>query len=206
MSFIDRWLRPAPHDPGRSVDLVRLVVAVVVATHPLYMLTHRAALATLAAELHARGLPAAATLAWTATLVMLVAAAALLVRRWAAAAALTATVLLVIGAALLYAPRWYVAGGAATPGHPGVELNVLLSVCLSAVAWREWPRPHASPERRARVDAIGLDIIRVGSALLILPHPLHAFVRWDVPGMRAFGESMQQIGFPCGVALVWIEA
>lgn len=194
------WLRPDAHDCRRSVDVVRVVVAIVLVTHPIYTLAHATALHALADALRTRGLPAATALAWLATLAMLVAAPALLVRRLVAPAAVTAIVILASGAALLYAPRWYVAGGASVEGHPGIEFNVLLIACLVGVAWTYWPR-HAGDARAAKT---GLDIIRLAGALLILAHPLHAFLTWDVVGMRHFGESMGQLGFPFGVPLVWL--
>jgi putative oxidoreductase len=200
MLALRSWLRPQPHHCRRSVDVVRVVVAVILVIHPIYTLTHATALTALADGLRARGVPAATALAWLSMLAMLVAAPALLVRRLVAPAAVTAIVLLTTGAALLYAPRWYVAGGASVAGHPGVEFNVLLVACLVGVARAYWPRV-ADEARAARA---GLDIIRLAGALLIMAHPLHAFITWDVVGMRRFGESMGELGLPFGVFMVWL--
>lgn len=195
-------LRSRAHDCRRSVDVVRVVVAAVLAAHPLYRLAHPDSMRALAVSLSTRGVPAAAALAWGATGLMLLAAAALLVRRLAAPVAAVLIAVLVAGTACLYAPYWYVAGGGTVEGHPGMEYNALLVVCLSGVLWTYWPRSASASDARA---AVGLDVIRVGSALLILPHPLDPFVTWDVDGMRRFGESMtKDVGLPFGVQMVWI--
>ncbi len=165
MPTLHAWLRPQPHDCRRSVDVVRIVIAAILVVHPIYTLTHAAAMVALVDGLRARGLPAPTVFAWLANLSLLVAAPALLVRRLVAPAAVTAIVILISGAALLYAPRWYVAGGASVEGHPGIEFNVLLVACLAGVAWTSWPRPTGS---EANAAEIGLDIIRLAGALLDL--------------------------------------
>ena len=106
------------------------------------------------------------------------------------------------GAALLYAPRWYVAGGSAEDGHPGVEYNVMLLGYLAGVLWTYAPGPH-SPNTLTLRARRGLEFVRIASAFALLMHGAPAFVRWDVPGMHAWGEAMSRDGWPCGVALVW---
>ncbi|MEO7731955.1 MAG: hypothetical protein ABIY55_13355, partial [Kofleriaceae bacterium] len=152
----------------------------------------------LAAGLAAKGVPAALGVAWAALAIQLACALALMARRFAVPAALGSIAVLAGGAALLYAPRWWVIGGRAEEGAPGVELNLLLIGCLAGIAWAAWPRgDHARREHR------GFEIIRVVSAVMLVPHGAAAFVTWDVEGMRGWGEAMGQLGFPCGVALVW---
>jgi putative oxidoreductase len=68
------------------------------------------------------------------------------------------------------------------------------------VAWTWRGRGKATAEQAA---GVGLQIVALASALLLLPHAASAFVRLDVEGMRSWGESMSQAGFPHGVALVW---
>jgi len=185
-----RLWKPVAHDAGRSVDLVRYTVALVLLTHPLHALFRSNDVVELAAALTSRGLPGA--LAWLVIAAELSCALGLLVRRFVVPAALVAMVGLVAGIALFYAPNWFVVGGAAEEGHPGCEFNVLLIGCLTGVAWG------------ARFgEARGLEIIRVASALSLIPHGAYAFVMWDVEGMRGWGHAMGELGFPCGVALVW---
>ena len=185
-----RLWKPVAHDAGRSVDLVRYTVAIVLLTHPLHALVHPNDAVELATALASRGIPGA--FAWFAIAAELACALGLFVRRFVVPAALVAIVGLAAGIALFYAPNWFVVGGAAEEGHPGCEFNILLIGCLSGVAWA------------ARFGAArGLEVIRVASALSLIPHGAYAFVMWDVEGMRGWGQAMEGLGFPCGVALVW---
>jgi len=200
-SAFSAWIAPRPHDARRSVDLVRFTVAAVLVSHPLHAVVHPADAAALAAGLAARGLPGALAVAWAALGLVLACAVGLASRRLAALAAVTAAVVVTAGAAALYAPRWFVVGGFAERGQPGIEHSALIVACLVAIAWTYAPRRGAAPSPRAA--AIGLAIVRVASALVLVPHGAGSFVVWDVAGMRAWGEGMSQLGFPCGVALVW---
>lgn len=168
-----------------------------IVAHPIYTLSHPDALAATARGVGAHGLPAAQALSWAALLVAIVAALALLAGRFVRAACVALLGVLAAGALLFYAPRWYVAGGAVDGDKLGIEFNVLLGIMLGAVLWTHW---GAGVEARA---AKGLEILRTGVGLVLLPHPMHPFVIWDVAGMRAFGEGMGKLGFPCGVPLVW---
>ncbi len=126
----------------------------------------------------------------------LVFSVALLVPRLIFPGAIGLLVVVAGGALLLYAPGYYVVGGA-EDGHPGVELNLLLSLCLTGVLVTHWP---GGDERRARW---GFDIISAASALALLAHGAPAFVDLDFEGMREWGESMTARGWPFGLALVW---
>jgi putative oxidoreductase len=57
---------------------------------------------------------------------------------------------------------------------------------------------------KARKDqsAQGIDVVRVGVALIILMHPLHGFIHYD--DIAAFGQYLGSLGYPFGVALAWI--
>ncbi len=47
----------------------------------------------------------------------------------------------------------------------------------------------------------GLDIVRIGVALIIVMHPLHGFANpGDIP---LFGGYLTSLGYPFGVALAW---
>lgn len=197
---LSAWIAPRPHDARRSVDLVRFTVAVVLSSHPLHAMLHPADAAALAAGLAARGVPGSPAVAWGALGLVLACAVGLLSRRLAAFAAPTAALVVAAGAVALYAPRWFVVGGFAEDGHPGVEHSVLLVGCLIAIAWTYAPRRGPAPPGAA---AVGLEIVRVASALVLVPHGAGPFLAWDVAGMHGWGEAMGRLGFPCGVALVW---
>lgn len=47
----------------------------------------------------------------------------------------------------------------------------------------------------------GLDIVRLGVALIILMHPLHGFFHYQNIGF--FGDYLASLGYPFGVALAW---
>ncbi len=177
--------------PFQSVAVVRIGTALVVATHPLFTVTHSVELERLAQALAERGLPCSTALVWLALLVQLAAAVALIAGRQVVRAAGVSMVVLLAGAALRQAPYWYVAGGGAEEGHPGVEFNLLLVVCLTGVLVA-----RRSAQR-------GLEVMLLGAAALLAAHPLHAFLTVDVEGMSDWGHAMEQRGFPFGVALVW---
>ena len=47
----------------------------------------------------------------------------------------------------------------------------------------------------------GIDIIRIGVALIILMHPMHGFFHQaNIPG---FGIYLESLGYPFGTALAW---
>ena len=47
----------------------------------------------------------------------------------------------------------------------------------------------------------GIDVVRIGVALIILMHPLHGFANLaDIP---KFGGYLASLGYPFGVALAW---
>ena len=192
-SRLSAWLKPTAHDQARSIAFIRVALAIIIAVHPLYTMVHPAELRALAESLRAHGFPVAAGVAWAALLFQLACSLALIARRLVVPACIGSMVVLAAGIAIFYAPRWFVAGGAAEEGHPGAEFNVLLIAGLAGVLWSHG---RHGAER-------GLDIVRLSAALLILPHPLHPFVTWDVEGMRQFGEGMARLGFPLGVPMVW---
>src|SRR5438477_10798258 len=102
------WFKPPLHDARRSVDLVRLTVAVVLFAHPAHALIHPDDAQALAAGLAQRGVPFALGVAWAALATLLVSALALLARRTALVGAVGSLVVLAGGIIFLYAPRWFV--------------------------------------------------------------------------------------------------
>jgi uncharacterized membrane protein YphA (DoxX/SURF4 family) len=191
MSFASSWVTPRLHDARRSVDVVRFALAVVLITHPAHALVHPDDAGALADALAAHGMPAALAVAWLGLAVQLVCALGLCTRRFTVPAALGSIGVLAGGIAFASFRHWFVLGGASIDGEPGIELAVLAIGCLAGVAWA-----HRDADR-------GMQIIRVVSALALVPHGAAAFVTWDVEGMRGWGEAMSQHGYPYGVALVW---
>ncbi len=49
----------------------------------------------------------------------------------------------------------------------------------------------------------GLDIVRIGVALIILMHPLHGFWHYENVGPN-LGGYLSDLGYPLGVALAWM--
>jgi putative oxidoreductase len=196
------WWRPVAHDDRRSVDLVRVVVALVLLTHPLHALVHPADVLGIAGGLAGHGLPSSLGIAWAAVVVQLACAVALLVPRFVVPGALGSIAVVAGGAVFLCAPEWYAVGDRSAVDRPGVEFNVLVVACLCAVLWTYWPRREGGTDV-SRAARGGLEIVRIASALALLTHGWGAFVQWDFEGMREFGEAMSRHGWPMGVALVW---
>jgi putative oxidoreductase len=48
----------------------------------------------------------------------------------------------------------------------------------------------------------GIDIVRVGVALIIFMHPLHGFSH--LQNIPRFGEYLSSLGYPFGLALAWL--
>jgi uncharacterized membrane protein YphA (DoxX/SURF4 family) len=141
--------------------------------------------------LASHGVPAALGVAWLGLGVQLACSLALCSRRLIVPAALGSIGVMIGGIAFATARHWFVLGGASIEGEPGVEYAVLAIGCLAGVAWAT-----RNPDR-------GMQIIRVVSALSLVPHGATAFVTWDVEGMRGWGEAMTAQGWPFGVAMVW---
>lgn len=191
MSFASSWVTPPLHDARRSVDVVRFALAIILITHPVHALVNPDDARAIADALTAHGVPAAIGVAWLGLAVQLVCALGLCTRQFVVPAALGSIGVLAGSVAFVSARHWFVVGGAAVDGEPGIEFAVLAIWLLAGVAWA-----RRDPDR-------GMQIIRVVSALSLVPHGAVAFVTWDVEGMRGWGEAMGELGFPCGVALVW---
>lgn len=179
--------------PLRSVDVVRIVVAVVLVTHPLHALLSPVDAHVLAADLADHGVSLGVGTAWVALVATLACAVGLVFRRTLVPAAIGACVLIAADLVLLHGEHWFVLGGNAVDGSPGAEFHVLLLACLAAMlVTYAYGRAVA-----------GFAVISIASAALLLPHALSPFVMRDVEGMREWGHGMEHLGFPCGVALVW---
>ena len=166
------------------MDLVRVVVALVILTHPLYDLLHPDVVTAIGRATPAFGLPADAgvALAWAGVFLQIIAAAALLARRQVARARTVLLALVSVSALIFQWPDWYAVGGGEVTGHPGIELSVLLFALLAART---------------------LETVRLATAAIIFSHAGVVLLKFEATGMRAWGEQMQAARFPLGVALVW---
>lgn len=48
----------------------------------------------------------------------------------------------------------------------------------------------------------GMDIVRIGVALIILMHPLHGYTH--MANIPRFGEFLTELGYPFGTTLAWL--
>ncbi len=191
-----RWVSAG--DPSASLELVRVVVALVIATHPLYDLAHAGTLAHLGRTARPElGPTLGIVLAWAGVLLQIAAALALLAHRWVVPACAVLIVIVGVSAAVFQWPDWYVVGGAEVTGHPGAEFSVLVIACLCALRAAHRPSGGEQAVRGA------LGTVRIAAALILLSHGGEALLRFDFAGMRGWGQQMQEAGFPYGVALVW---
>jgi uncharacterized membrane protein YphA (DoxX/SURF4 family) len=189
------WVALAQGDPGAAVTFVRVVVAIVALTHPVYDLFHPATLTELGRTAKPALWPTfGIAFAWAGVLAQLAAATALLLGRRVVAATVALIVLWALTAFLFQWPLWFVAGGDEVTGHPGVEFNALIIACLAATL--SAARPGGDPRR-------SLDAVRIAAAIAVLLHGAGALFAFNVDGMRGWGEQMEGAGFPFGVALVW---
>lgn len=197
-----QWFKPSLSQPERSLDLVRVVVAIVLLIHPLYALAHPGDIRGLGQFLSSRGFPLGQPLAWAVMVLQIGCSLALLARRFLTLACTGHLVVLAMGIWLVHAPNWYALGGAAEDGHPGAEYNVLLMICLLALMWAQGRVQGAAQSREPGPAASqGLRLVQAGAALVLITHPLHGFT--DPSGLREFGHGLEKLGFPMGVPLVW---
>ncbi len=56
-------------------------------------------------------------------------------------------------------------------------------------------------ESNASEPLRGMDIVRIGVAVIILMHPLHGYLHAD--GMVGFGSFLSSLGYPMGLPLAW---
>ncbi len=184
--------RPSVTRSRHGLAVVRTVTALVLATHPLYALTHPAYREHLGGDVGVTAVTLFAVLQLGLALALLVPAA---VR----AACVGNAVLLAGNIAFFQGPAWYALGGGSEEGHPGIELDVLLIVYLASIFVAD-PRRRAGP---LLSPALAVAFPACIAAFNVSTHALHPFVTWDLEGMRDFGAGMEHRGFPCGLVLVW---
>lgn len=191
------WSNSPAHDLGRSLDIVRVVVALILIIHPLHALMHPGNVRGFGHFLESRGFPFGAALAWAVMFLQIGCSSALLVRRLVVPACLGHTFVLGMGIWLVHAPKWRTVGLPDGDHQPGAEFSVLLIACLAGVLCAYWRRsPDGSSAARR-----GLEVVRVAVALILIIHPIGGLR--DPAGLNDLGLYFSSIGFPFGVALVW---
>jgi putative oxidoreductase len=198
------WFSSPMHDPGRSLDIVRLTVATVLITHPLYAFFHPGNILGFGRILQPHGLPFGIVLAWAALSLQAVCSVALVTRRLVVPACIGHIFVLAIGICLIHAPRWRTVGLPDGEDRPGSEFSVLMIACLLGILWADRGRAKdaGSPSSHAALSVYrGLQIVRLSAALILIIHPLGGIS--DPTGLHDFGVYLSSIGYPFGVPLVW---
>jgi len=196
----ENWFRSPAHDAGRSLAIVRVVVALILATHALHGLMHPGDIRGFGDFLESRGLPMGIGLAWAVMFVQIGCSLALVGRRFVVPACLGHIFVLGMGIWLVHAPRWRTVGLPDGDNQPGAEFSVLMIACLVGVAWAHGRRADgSSPDDLA--SRHGFAVVRIAAALILMIHPLGGLR--DPAGLNNLGVYFGSIGFPFGVPLVW---
>ncbi len=188
--WVRTWSQSPPRASLRSLEVVRVGTAFLLAVHAVYAFLHPGEMGRLTQLLASRSLPWPAGLAWGAVLLQGLSSLALLAPRTQLLGAAGHLVVLASGIGLTGFTHWFTVGGAAENGIPGIEFNVMLGIALVGATWGA-----------RRSVSQGLDTLRVGVALVLILHPLHGI--FDPVGLRGFGQGLERLGFPKGLLLVW---
>jgi putative oxidoreductase len=197
------WFRSPAHDTVRSLNIVRVMVAFILITHPIYALLHPANIHGFGHFLESHRIPFGGGVAWAVILLQVGFSLALAARRLIVPACIGHMVILVIGIFLVHAPKWRTVGLPDGDHQPGAEFSVLLIACLFAVLWAHWRKP-AEPQLPGQEDPLtgcALEVIRIAAASILIIHPIGGLR--DPAGLNDLGLYFSSIGFPFGVPLVW---
>jgi putative oxidoreductase len=198
------WFRGQAHDSGRSLNIIRVMLAFILITHPIYALLHPADIRGFGHFLESHHIPFGEGMAWAVMLLQMGCSLALAARRFVVVACVGHIFVLVAGIFLVYAPWWRTVGLPDGDHQPGAEFSVLLIACLVAIIWahrrkagEESPLPgHETPSTRS-----ALELVRIASASILIIHPIGGLR--DPAGLNDLGHYFCSIGFPFGVPLVW---
>jgi putative oxidoreductase len=198
------WFRSPAHDSGRSLNIIRVMLAFILITHPIYALLHPVNIRGFGHFLESHRIPFGGGLAWTVILLQVGFSLALAARRLVVPACIGHIVILVMGIFLVHAPKWRTVGLPDGDHQPGAEFSVLLIACLFAVLWAQWPKPAEEAPLPGQEDPFtgrALEVIRIASASILIIHPIGGLR--DPAGLNDLGLYFSSIGFPFGVPLVW---
>jgi putative oxidoreductase len=125
-----------PGDATRSLDIVRIAVALILMAHGVHALFDPEGVTGFGKFLSSIGFPFGVGIVWSIIVTQITCSGALLLRRLVVPACIGHMVILGAGVWLEHAPHgWFVVG----PGENGMEYSVLLIACLFAVLWAYWP-------------------------------------------------------------------
>jgi putative oxidoreductase len=206
------WFHTVPHNTGRSLDLVRRMVALILILHPIRVWTHPGDLSGFGHFLEACGFPFGVGLAFVVTLLQVACSMALLLRKFVVPACIGHISVLAMGIFLVHAPRWRTVGLPDGDHRPGAEFSVLLIACLCGVLWASWRAGAIGPLRIEGDQATGqdyelqgLDVVRLAASLILMIHPIGGLMEGfkDPNDMNHLGLYFSSIGYPFGVFLIW---
>lgn len=130
------WFTISPVQTNRSLDIVRIVLAVLYGIHPVSRIIN-GDVSDFGEALAARGFPFGLLEAWLVTLAQLAGSIALIVNRLVLVSSMANIFILVAGILILHIHHgWYVVGS----GTNGMEYSVMLIGCFFALVWAYWPR------------------------------------------------------------------
>lgn len=130
------WFNSPSIRSARSLDIVRIVVALVLSVHSLNRII-AGDVPGFGEFLDSKGFPLGVGLAWLITLSTLAASVALIIRRLIVPACICHLIVLIMGVFMSHMHHgWFVVGS----GTNGMEYSILLIACLSAVMWSYWPQ------------------------------------------------------------------
>jgi putative oxidoreductase len=201
------WFRSPAHDSGRSLDIVRFVLAFILATHPVYALLHPQNIHGFGEFLGSRGIPVAADVAWAVMFLQIGCSLALGARRFVVPACVGHIFVLGMGILLVHAPKWRTVGLPEGETQQGAEFSLLMIALLLAILWAQWRRPAGDLRRRpdsgreTPSSRQALELVRVASASILIIQPIGGLR--DPAGLNDLGLYFSSIGFPFGVPLVW---
>jgi len=130
------WIISPSTRPDRSLDIVRIVTALVLSVHSIYRII-AGDVGGFGEYLNSTGFPFGVALAWLITLSTLASSVAIIIRRLVVPACICHIIVLFAGIILDHVhDGWFVVGG----GRNGMEYSVVLIACLVAVMWSYWPQ------------------------------------------------------------------
>jgi putative oxidoreductase len=195
------WFSSPAHDSSRSLDIVRVVVALILLIHPIYAFLHPGDIRGFGHFLGSHDFPFGVGLAWAVISLQIGCSLALLLRRLVVPACVGHILVLGMGIWLVHAPKWRTVGLADGDHQPGAEFSVLLIACLFGVLWAHWRMAVDDPEHENLSSRRGLEVVRIAAALILMIHPLGGLR--DPAGLHDLGLYFASIGYPFGVPLVW---
>jgi putative oxidoreductase len=131
-----QWFVSPSSRPARSLDIIRVVVALLLSVHSIYRMI-KGDVSGFGEYLGSVGLPLGVALAWFITISTFISSVALIINRLIVPACLCHIIVLLMGILLDHRhDGWFVVGG----GRNGMEYSVLLIACLSAIVLSHWPQ------------------------------------------------------------------